>query len=195
MGKFKVYNPKTSAKDSESDAPTVVKPMPRYEDGETVCIKLLGHLKGYSKSASKDWHFQVDLLTKSNASVQRLLQSRTVHQNYSCQLLLSSIMTQLTVLCECLCGMIQNDRPTYDHCVQQEGSSSNLIDLQTVFMRQPTWNVTISPLLLQALGLVQQLGNLLKGDAQNDFHVQAQGRQEAWMFELELRLRAALARW
>lgn len=162
------------------------------EDEETVCIKLLAHMKKYSTSATQSQHFQLDLVSKSNASVRRILRSQTARRDYSCQLLLSSILTHLTTLCESLCNMGQTERARHDQLLQRLGSTRESFDMRTGLVQQQTSSETLRPLVLEASSLVHELGDLLKRKPYDGFQVQ--GRQEAWVVELELRLRTALTK-
>lgn len=184
----------TTPENSTLHTPAVVVPIIKPEDEELICIKLLGHIKKHSNSASRSWNSQVDLLSKSNASVRRILHSREVRRNYSCQLLLSSIMTHLTMLCECLCSIVQEEQKKQDQALRLPESRREPLNMQIGPVHQRTSSGAIQPLLLQASWLVHELGNVLKRNPCDDFQAQAQGRQEAWMLELELRLRAALTR-
>lgn len=179
----------TTAENSLLTTQTMV-PSVVPEDEETVCIKLLSHLKKYSTSASQSRPFQVDLVSKSSASVRRILRSPTARRDYSCQLLLTSIMTHLTTLCESLCNMGQEERTRHDQSLQGANSTRETFDLQTGLVQQQTSSESLRPLILEASSLANELGNLLKRRPLDGFQVQ--GRQEAWIVELQLRLRTAL---
>lgn len=73
------------------------------EDEETVCIKLLAHLKKHSSDESQPRETQLQLLKKCNAAVRRILHSKTIRSSYTCHLLLSNILSHLVRLCERLC--------------------------------------------------------------------------------------------
>ncbi|KIY03152.1 uncharacterized protein Z520_01619 [Fonsecaea multimorphosa CBS 102226] len=93
---------------SKLQPPTYAVPLsrntePGLEDEETVCIKLLAHLKKYSSDESQPREMQIELLKKSNAAVRRILRSKSVRSDYSCHLLLSNIINHLVRLCERLC--------------------------------------------------------------------------------------------
>jgi len=160
------------------------------EDEETVCIKLLAHLKKYSSSSRQTRQFQLDLLSKSNASVRRILRSQSVRRDYTCQLLLSSIMTHLTTLCEYLCSTGLEEGMGDGQSSPRPDSTRESFDMRTGLVQQQTSSETSRPLVLEAASLATELGNLLKRKPLDGFQVQ--GRQEAWIVELELRLRTAL---
>lgn len=172
---------------SQTTLPTLVP-----EDEETVCIKLLAHLKKYSSTTNQTEQFRVDLLSKSNASVRRILRSQTARRDYNCQLLLSSILTHLTTLCESLCSTEQDERTRHDQSLQRPDTTRESFDMRTGLVQQQTSSETLRPLVLEASSLAMELGSLLKRTPYDGFQIQ--GRQEAWIVELGLRLQTALTR-
>jgi len=157
------------------------------EDEETVCIKLLAHLKKHSDE-SQPPETQVDLLNKSNSAVRRILRSKSIRSNYSCHLLLSSIINHLVRLCEGLCQ------------VKEEGVS--FVPEQVHFQGMPGFFDTPVPHAVAAIdqelmsGLVKEVatftsvvGDFLKKKPIYGF--QHLGRHETFHVELEQRLKKA----
>jgi hypothetical protein len=170
------------------------------EDEETVCIKLLAHLKKYSALINDHSRaFQIDLLTKSNASVRRILRSRSARADYSCQLLLSSILTHLTTVCEALCYTSSGQESTVlqdvPHAVQQDSDTrqkrnSEAFDMRTGLVYQSTPSETLRPLVLETSSLTVDVGSLLKRKPLDGF--QTLGKWEMGILELGYRLQNAL---
>ena len=162
------------------------------EDEETVCIKLLAHLKKYSISTVPDQTFQLDLLTKSNASVRRILRFQSACNDYNCQLLLSSILTHLTTLCERLCYTDRSETVRHDQSgpgVHQRNSQS--FDMRTGLVFQQSSSETLRPLVLETSSIALDVGNLLKRKPLDGF--QTIGKWELYIVELGFRLQNALA--
>jgi hypothetical protein len=162
---------------------------PQPEDEETVCIKLLSHLKKSSAAPLQHRQVQVDLLAKSSASVRRILRSQGVRKDYSCQLLLSSILTHMATLCELLCGTSSESRGRNEPS-RPGPSTSDTFDARTG-QTQNSFNLeALRPLVLECSSLTNDLGDMLKRKPLNGF--QTLGRHERHLAELQLRLKSVL---
>lgn len=177
-----------------SAAPSVARStdLSQPEDEETVCIKLLSHLKKHSNITSQDRTFQVDLLTKSNASIRRILRSKSVRSDESCQLLLSNILGKMTTLCEHLCYTSQSEsaNPNQSQAVPGMQRNSEAFDMRTGLVDQQTSSETLRPLVLETSSLAADVGNMLKRKPLDGF--QTYGRWETLVIGLECRLGNAL---
>lgn len=161
----------------------------QQEDEETVCIKLLAHLKKYSASSRLGRGFQLDLLTKSNASIRRILRSQNLRNDHSCQFLLTSIMTHLAVLCENLCSTAQ-DRARSETQTIAPPTHAESFDMRTGLVQCQTSSETLRPLVLETCSLNTEVGNLLKRQPLDGFQIF--GKWETYTIELALRLEEAL---
>ncbi len=165
------------------------------EDEETVCIKLLAHLKRHSADESQPMVTQLALLKKCNAAVRRILHSKTIRSDYGCHLLLSNILCHLVRLCERLC---------HERSGEARSTESQFLQDQVHFEAVPGFfdhNVS-QPLPSQEqdilLSLTDEvktfastLGDMLKRKPLNGF--QSLGRHEIFHVELEKRLKRARA--
>jgi hypothetical protein len=153
----------------------------QHEDDETVCIKLLAHLKKHSGQQGQGHDSQLDLLQKTNASVRRILRNKGARSNYTCQLLLSSILTHMADLCELVATShhspfaAEQGKTEYFHRPQQ---------------RQPANEVKTA--VIEATNLATEVGELLKRKPLNGFQVL--GRHESHHIELDLRLQRTLSK-
>lgn len=171
-------------------------PEPAAEDDETVCIRLLAHLKKYSHD---DQHLtreaQLNLLGKSNAAVRRILRSKSVKSNYSCHLLLSSIMIHLVRLCEKACSRKVDEAKNMDSQFLQEQVPFDTVpgyfDAHVHQHQPPQDHETIQSLVKEAMLFTSTVGDMLKRKPLNGF--QALGRHESLHVDLERRLKNALA--
>ncbi|KIW27969.1 uncharacterized protein PV07_07662 [Cladophialophora immunda] len=185
---------------SKLQPPTYTVPLsrniePGLEDEETVCIKLLAHLKRHSSDESQPREMQIELLKKSNAAVRRILRSKSVRADYSCHLLLSNIINHLVRLCERLC------QGRLDECVLGN-MECQFLQEQVHFEGMPGFFDTPVP---SAVPAPEQdlLGNLVKevivftsivGDflkRKPIYGFQHLGRHETFHVELEQRLKKA----
>lgn len=154
------------------------------EDDETVCIKLLSHLKKHSSQKGQSSEQDFDLLTKTNASVRRILRNKGVRSDYTCQLLLSSIITHMVDLCEQLCSqkMEEPKAPSFE-------AQSEYFQITNQPKSSPG---TTRTQVVEATNLATEVADLLKRKPLNGFQVL--GRHESHHIELDLRLQRALAR-
>ncbi|KIW37372.1 uncharacterized protein PV06_10416 [Exophiala oligosperma] len=171
------------------------------EDEETVCIKLLAHLKRHSSDEYQPRETQLELLKKSNAAVRRLLQSKTIRSAYTCHLLLSNILNHLVRLCERLC---QNTTEESRHLSLESQFLQDQVHFDTIpgFFEnggamaavpqsvQAPDQVTVKLLGGEVMSFASTVGNMLKRKPLDGF--QTLGKHETFHAELELRLVKAM---
>jgi hypothetical protein len=151
------------------------------DDEETVCIKLLAHLKKHSNHNSQPREVQLHLLKKANAVVRRLLRSPNIKSDYACHLLLTSIVNQLVKLCEILChdkSEVKQEQSYFGGVAPFLISGVSQLDQDGIgsFVREvQSFSITI--------------GDLLKKQPVHGF--QHLGRHETFHVELEQRLKKA----
>ena len=158
------------------------------EDKETVCIKLLAHLKKHSSDESQTQEVQLDLLKKSNAAVRRILRSKSIRRDYSCHLLLSSIINHLVRLCERLCqGKLEDSHflPEQVHF----GGVPGFFDTPVVPRAAVVDQGMASSLVREVAEFTSIVGDFLKRKPIYGF--QHLGRHETFHVELEQRLQKA----
>ncbi|KIW11329.1 hypothetical protein PV08_10629 [Exophiala spinifera] len=169
------------------------------EDEETICIKLLAHLKRHSSDASQSREMQLELLKKSNAAVRRLLQSKTIRTAYTCHLLLSNILNNLVHLCERLC---QNTNEDSRHLSVESQFIQDQMNFDAVpgFFENGTAAApqpiqapdaeTLKSLSREVMSFTSMVGDMLKRKPLDGF--QCLGRHETFHVDLELRLSKAM---
>jgi hypothetical protein len=155
------------------------------EDEETICIKLLSHLKKHSADDMQSREMQLELLGKSNAAVRRLLRSTTVRTDYSCHLLLSSIIHHLVRLCEALC---QDESLECHEQVYFEGIPG-FFDTPVPQASIPFNQELAGSLIAEVMAFTTIVGEFLKKKPVYGF--QSLGRQETFHLEMEERLKKA----
>ncbi|EXJ94706.1 hypothetical protein A1O1_03103 [Capronia coronata CBS 617.96] len=178
------------------------------DDEETVCIKLLAHLKRHGRDESQPRETQIELLRKCNAAVRRILRSKAIRSDYNCQLLLSNIMSHLARLCERLCDQPRLD-PNEPKYIDSEFLQDQLYletahtffdsALQQQQQQQPPPPPPLTPpdhemmaaLIKDVLYCTSSVGDMLKKEPLEGF--QMLGRHEAFQIELEQRLKRAMA--
>ena len=164
------------------------------EDEEMVCIKLLAHLKKHASDDMQPREFQIDLLRKCNAAMQRILNSKTIRSDYACHLVLSSIITHLVRLCErlCLCKM-EEPRAVDSQFLQDQvhfadampGFFDAAVSAGPVHGEQDQ----LVNLVKEVMSFISAIGEMLKRKPIQGF--QYLGRHETLHVELEQRLRQA----
>ncbi|KAK5031168.1 hypothetical protein LTS07_004903 [Exophiala sideris] len=168
------------------------------DDQETVCIKLLAHLKRHAGDVMQPRESQLVLLKKTNAAVRRILHSKTIRSAYTCHLLLSSILNQLVDLCELLCQQPASkaSRPTTSTV------DSQFLQDQVHFETFPGFfagaGMPLTPPLdykvvmaqvKDVMSFASTMGDMLKRKPLGGF--QSLGRHETFHAELEQRLERA----
>ncbi|EXJ88921.1 hypothetical protein A1O3_01985 [Capronia epimyces CBS 606.96] len=180
-------------------APLSQKPHATPDDEETVCIKLLAHLKRHGQDESQHHETQIELLKKSNAAVRRILQNKMLRSDYACQLVLSSIVNHLVCLCERLCGQSRLDadeaRNANSQCLQDQlhfeagpPFANYAIQHQPC---SPSDQEMMVALVEDVLYFTSSTGDMLKKKPISGF--QTLGRHETFHVELEQRLKRAIA--
>jgi hypothetical protein len=158
------------------------------DDDETSCIKLLAHLKKHLADELQPREAQIELLTKSNAAVRRLLRSQAIRNDYSCHLLLSNIINHLVRLCERLCQGRQDDSLYLQDQIHFEGMPG-FFDTPLPQANNPLDQELTNGLVQEVLVFTTIVGDFLKKKPIYGF--QYLGRQETFHVELEQRLRNA----
>lgn len=153
------------------------------EDDETVCIKLLSHLKKHCSHKGQSTDQDFDLLTKTNASVRRILRNKGVRSDYTCQLLLSSIITHMVDLCEQLCNSSHAQDQKHFETQSEYYDKTNQPNTSSAITRTQ---------VVESTNLATEIAGLLKRKPLKGFQVL--GRHESHHIELDLRLQRALAR-
>ncbi|KAH0845811.1 hypothetical protein FOPE_11903 [Fonsecaea pedrosoi] len=185
---------------SRLQPPVYGAPLPRngelgLEDEETVCIKLLAHLKKHSSDESQPREMQIELLKKSNAAVRRILRSKSVRADYSCHLLLSNIINHLVRLCERLCqGRLEECGLVHMEC--QFLQEQVHFEAMPGFFDTPVPSAVPTPdqdllgsLVKEVIVFTSIVGDFLKKKPLYGF--QHLGRHETFHVELEQRLKKA----
>lgn len=166
------------------------------EDEETVCIKLLAHLKRHAADESRPRDTQLELLEKCNAALRRILHSPTIQSDYTCHLVLSSILLHLVRLCERLCqGGSAESGNVESQFLQDQVHFAAVPGFFDDAMRPPP----LSPpeqdmmvmLMREVMTFASTVGDMLKRKPVYGF--QSLGRHETFHLELEHRLRQATA--
>jgi len=167
------------------------------EDDETVCIKLLAHLKRVSTHGQHTFVSTVALINRINAALRRLLQSRTVRTNYTCQLLLTNVVLYLATFCERLLDVpelsnIANPAIEFIHeAYLTEGDNTALSDQKQMPSQTSIWKSMAKHSIHEAIVLCSTTGDLLKRKPLTGFQIL--GKQESAHIEIDVRLRRVLA--
>ena len=180
--------------DCPSQRPAIDQQIIQPDDDETVCIKLLAHLKRLSTQEDHSYESMVYNVSKTTIVVNRLLRSSSVRADYTCHLLLTGIMTHLAAFCEQLL-VLQDGRPSEEDLF----TSSMLADSDAEVhqdRRQHSTHVGDTKLIAkdsvyESVLTCVSVGNLLKRKPLNGFQVL--GRQESALVELERRMRIVLS--
>ncbi|KAJ4509242.1 hypothetical protein HRR83_006238 [Exophiala dermatitidis] len=185
-----------------STMPVIQKPGRVPEDEETVCIKLLAHLKRHRRDETGLLAAQVELLKKSNAVVRRILKSKNVRSDYACQLLLSNVLDNLVRLCEQLCDqqstlkvvpITSDDVSQFLHDEPDMGMESSMLNGGSI-QQQPLTppDGEVLPILAKdVLSLNSTVSDMLKKRPLDGF--QMLGRHETFHIALEQRLMRVIA--
>ena len=156
------------------------------EDDFLISIKLLAHVKKYSMKSFTPFTETTDLVRKSMAVLRRLLNTDSPRSDYTCQMLLSTVLAELVKLIE----------RAYLQYVDGTGGSQFSLDGELDFFNQPaqitgvTERVVLQGLLQQSIGLVAELSLMLKRRPYDGY--QTIGRHESLLLDLERRLKTCL---
>jgi len=165
------------------------------QDDETICIKLLAHLKRFSQR-QQSYESVLWLVQKTNATLRRLLRSRTIRADYMCHLLLTNIVLRLATFCK---QLIPVPQPQNTPCENEFVHDSYLVDgtSNSCDIRWPQ-NDTSQDMRASAKNTVKEstiinsgIGDLLKRKPLNGFQVL--GRHESAHLEIDIQLRRILA--
>lgn len=159
------------------------------EDDEIMLIKLLTQLKKLSLQTHHTFRSAVSLVDKTNAAIKRMLHSRTVRTDYTCHLLLTSILVHLVTFCELVSTL--RDRQVdselvfdisfsdYDSGMSQEQTS--------IIASRTTLQLAAKKAVRDTVAICTSVGNFLKRVPLNGFQIV--GKNEAALIDLEKRLR------
>ncbi|KIX00737.1 uncharacterized protein Z518_09802 [Rhinocladiella mackenziei CBS 650.93] len=163
------------------------------EDEETVCLKLLAHLKKHAADELQPREAQLELLKKCNAAVRRVLCSKTIRSDYACHLLLSNIIHHLVRLCERLCQGKQDEPRNIDSQFLQDQvhfeAVPGFFDTAAPQPLSQTEQESILSLIEEVMASASVVGDMLKRKPLQGF--QNLGRHETFHLELEQRLKKA----
>ncbi|KAL8243882.1 hypothetical protein R6Q59_010140 [Mikania micrantha] len=168
---------------------TSMTPEPLIEDEETICIRLLAHLKK-NPSERENYESQLQLIKKTNAAIRRLLKSRATQNDYSCQMLLSTIATHLVAMCERVCQYrpMQTDF-LHDHFMMD--TVPGYLDTSMVEQQTAEIHDSAKVVVNEAAVLSSAIGDLLKRRPLMNGY-QGVGRHESLHVDLDVRVKKAL---
>lgn len=179
---------------SQYGSPQVV----QMEDDESACLRVLTHLKRYSSQQRQPLKLTLSLAHRTNATVKRLLRSRTIRSDYTCHLLMTSIMLHLASMYERTWSVMQpppskvySDQEFINEYYLTENdqeTSSNSTRQDTHPMGS---TVSIKNHVHESAVLCSQIGDLLKRKPLQGF--QTLGRHESTLIEVGLRFREVLS--
>ena len=170
---------------------------PLVEDDETVCIKLLAQLKRFSTHGRHNFIGILTLINKINATLRRLLQSRTIRTDYTCQLLLTNVLLHIATLCEQLLDVPESSNaahPEIDFLHQAyltEGDNTAFPDQRHMPGQTPISKIMAKHSVREAIVLCSTSGDLLKRKPLSGFQIL--GKQESAHVDIDTRLRRVLA--
>jgi hypothetical protein len=165
---------------------------PAPEDEEMVCIKLLAHIKKQSQIQQTP-DSAISLLRKVNAALKRIIASKTSRSDYSCQLLITSILNALVAHCERTSKLHLDARTTQQTFAFQHSSeyfNASLPAQQSQSQSQADAE-TLRELIQTVSNITASLADSLKRKPLNGF--QTLGRHESLMLTLGQRLKITLA--
>ena len=171
--------------------------LPQSEDDESVCIKLLAHLKHFSAHGDYNFAHVLLLIDKTNTTLRSILRSRTIRSEYVCHLLLTSIILHLTAFCEQLLDLPETNDPTASEveCIREAYLAEvNNIPFEVKGQTPSCASTSKSTAKLsiqEAIVLCSSVGDLLKRKPLNGFQIL--GKQESAHVETDIRLKRVLA--
>lgn len=170
--------------------PTQRTPEPQVpEDEEMVCIKLLAHIKKQSQ-IHQTLESAIGLLRKVNAALKRIIASKVARSDYSCQLLLTSIMNSLVAHCETT-SKLHHDAVTAQQTFAFQPSSEYFNASFPTQQSDSAERATLRELIQTVSNISSTLADSLKRKPLNGF--QTLGRHESLMLTLGQRLKVTLA--
>lgn len=153
-------------------------PLQHTEDDEVMLIRLLTQLKRLSQN-DHTFKSAISIVDKTNSAIKRMLRSSMVRTDYTCHLLLTSILVHLVTFCD----MIVTLRDPYT--TEELRVTSNLagqFENEDLPIEVPAKRI-----VLDTITVCTSTGNLLKRLPHNGFQVV--GKNEAALINLEKRLR------
>lgn len=159
------------------------------EDEEMVCIKLLAHIKKQSQ-VQQTPDSATGLLRKVNAALKRIVASKVARSEYSCQLLLTSILNALVAHCERTSKLhleARTAQQTFAFQTSSEQFNASLPPPQS----DAAEAVILRELIQTVSNISSTIADSLKRKPLNGF--QTLGRHESLMLTLGQRLKVTLA--
>lgn len=176
-------------------------PSSQAEDDETVCIKLLAHLKRFSSQPRQPVQSTLSLIYKTNAAIRRLLRSRTIRTDYTCHLLLTSVVLHLASIYEQVLNTQQShshsqsksysDQEFINECYLAENDQEPSSDPTRRDTQAADPNAFVKSYVHESTVLCSSIGDMLKRKPLNGF--QTLGRHESALIEVEIRLKGVLS--
>lgn len=168
------------------------------EDDETVCLRLLSHLKQFSSQQRQPLQLTLSLVHRTNATIRRLLRSRTIRSDYTCHLLLTSIVLHLISLCEKASSTLQkqplkpySDQDFINECYLTENEQESSADSVRQDTQVADSTASSKSLVHDSALLCSSIGDLLKRKPLNGF--QTLGRHESALIEIGVRFNRVIA--
>lgn len=170
----------------------------QVEDDETMCLKLLAHLKRFSTQQRQPFQATLFLVHKTNAAIKRLLRSRTIRSEYTCHLLLTNIMLHLASIYEQVSATMPQQQPKsysdqefINECYLAENDQETSSDTTRQDTQSTDSTASVKSFVHESALLCSSIGDLLKRKPLNGF--QTLGRHESALIEVGLRLKRVIA--
>lgn len=163
------------------------------EDDEARCIKLLAHVKRLSSREQLPYHALSSHINRTNAILRWLMRSSNIRTQYTCHLLLTTIMTHLTKSCEQLLARVEAgpEQEFFEESLLSENDNKPSPEQGQPSRQAGELQTEARTSLSETVSICVSIGNLLKRKPLNGFQVL--GRQESALVDLERRLRAVIA--
>lgn len=164
------------------------------EDDEVMLIKLLTQLKRLSMQSHHTFRSAISLVDKTNAAMERMLQSKTVRADYACHLLLTNILMHLVTFCELvstLRGPQTGNELLFDKNIASGYNSEILQEQASLAESATTLQFAAKEAVRNTVAICVSVGNLLKRVPLHGFQVV--GRNEGALIDLERRLRHTIS--
>ena len=168
------------------------------EDHAIVCIKLLAHLKRRAAQGHQRLDVSLELVRKSLAALRQIGKRKTASIDYSCVILMSSVMIEIVQLCERTCNQEGEEVLAVEACSFNNLHGQSCLEPQldhfniALARRERGQNIkrALRDVLVGACELSTEIAFLLKRNPHSGFH--SVGRHESLHLELEQRLRTSL---
>lgn len=168
------------------------------EDDETVCLRLLHHLKRCSSQQRQPLQLVLSLVHRANATIKRLLRSRTIKSDYTCHLLLTSIMLHLASIYEHTSRTLQqqqqkafSDQEFINECCLVDNEHEGPSESTRQDAQPADSTASVKGFVQESMLLCSSIGDLLKRKPLNGF--QTLGRHESALIEVGLRFKRVMS--